>query len=189
MSGLEQYGTLVYDFRGVFFAEPYSTAIMAELQRRGIPFVVDVEGLVRQLGETRRSDGSEQWRIFYRLGEDTREAPPRARRVAVHEALGPKEQAQFDRLKQEIAGELDAGRLELTPFGRRAIARGEYATLGRALRGDATAEDVFRTRQFVSAFRDGVLDVQPPWTARFKRYVELQRQWDREQVAVFVAPV
>jgi hypothetical protein len=189
MDGLEQYGTLLYDFHGVFFAEPYSTAIMAELQRRGIPFVVDVEGLVRQLGETRRYDGNAQWRIFYRYGEDTRVTPRGARRVAYHQGLGPNEQAQFDRLRDQIAGELRAGRLELTPSGRRAIARGQYATLGRALSGDATADDVFRSRQFVSAYRDGVLDLKPPWTARFKRYVELQRRFDLEEVAIYVAPI
>jgi hypothetical protein len=190
MDGLEQYGPLLYDFRGVVFAEPYSTAIMAELQRRGIPFYVDVEGLVRQLGEERRYDGTNaQNRIFYRWGEDAGETPPGAVRVANHHGLGYQEHYQFNRLKEQIADELRAGRLKLTPKGERAIARGEYGTLARALRGDATAEEVFRSRQFVSAFRDGVLDVKPPWTARFRRYVELQRQWDREEVAIFVAPI
>ena len=51
------------------------------------------------------------------------------------------------------------------------------------------AADVFKSRQFTSGFEDGALDVQPPWTARFKRYVELQRKWDREEVAVFIAPI
>jgi hypothetical protein len=174
----------------VFFAEPYSTAIMAELQRRGVPFYVDVEGLVRQLGEERRYDGTKaRNRIFYRWGEDAGETPPGAVRIANHHGLGYQEHYQFNQLKEQIADELRAGRLKLTPFGEREIARGEYAVLARALRGEATADEVFRTRQFGAAFRDGVLDVRPPWTARFRRYVELQRKWDREEVAVFVAPI
>ena len=88
LGGLDQYGTLLYDFRGVQFAEPYSTAIMAELQRRGVPFVVDVNGLVRQLGENRRYDGHQREvpdLLPHRPGHvrpaaerDARRVPPRA---------------------------------------------------------------------------------------------------------------
>ena len=190
LGGLNHYGTLLYDFRGVQFAEPYSTAIMAELQRRDVPFVVDIDGLVRQLGENRRFDGTNaEYRIFYRIGEDTLETPPNATRVAFHHGLGLKEAYQMSRLKAQIADEMRAGRLQLTDFGRTAIAQGRYAVLAAGLRGDVTAEDVFTARQFTSGFEDGVLDVKPPWTARFRRYVELQRRWDHEEVAVFVAPI
>jgi hypothetical protein len=190
MGGVEQYGPLLYDFRGVQFAEPYSTAIMAELQHRGIPFVVDVDGLVRQLGEHRRFDGTNaRNRIFYRIGEETLDTPPNATRVAYHHGLGIDEHYQMSRLKEQIADEMNAGRLRLTPFGEAAIANGQYAVLAAGLRGEASAEEVFRSRQFTSGFKEGVLDVRPPWTARFTRYVELQRKWDREEVAVFVAPL
>jgi hypothetical protein len=190
MDGLEQYGPLLYDFSGVFFAEPYSTPIMAELQRRGIPFVVDVEGLVRQLGEERRYDGTNaRYRIFYRWGEDAENTPPGATRIANHHALGVQEHYQFSRIKEQIADAVRAGQVRLTPKGERAVRSGEYQVLARALRGDASADDVFRSRQFVSAFRDGIIAVQPPLTARFRRYVELQRKWDKEEVAIFVAPL
>ena len=190
LGGLNHYGTLLYDFRGVQFAEPYSTAIMAELQRRGVPFVVDIDGLVRQLGENRRFNGTNaQYRIFYRIGEDTLETPPNATRVAFHHGLGLKEAYQMNRLKTQIADEMQAGRLHLTDFGRTAIAEGKYAVLAAGLRGDVSAEDVFKARQFTSGFEDGVLDVKPPWTARFRRYVTLQRKWDHEEVAVFIAPI
>jgi hypothetical protein len=174
----------------VFFAEPYSTPIMAELQRRGIPFVVDVEGLVRQLGEERRYDGTNaRYRIFYRWGEDAENTPPGATRIANHHALGVQEHYQFSRVKEQIADAVRAGQVRLTPKGERAVRSGEYQVLARALRGDASADDVFRSRQFVSAFRDGIIAVQPPLTARFRRYVELQRKWDKEEVAIFVAPL
>ncbi len=190
LGGLKGYGTLLYDFHNVQFAEPYSTAIMAELQRRGVPFVVDVPGLVRQLGENRRYDGTNaRYRILYRIGEDTLDPPPSLTEVAFHHGLGMKEHAQMNRLKAEIADEMDAGRLKLTAFGRAAIAQGRYAVLAAGLRGDASAADVFKSRQFTSGFEDGVLDVKPPWTARFKRYVTLQREWDRAEVAVYVAPI
>jgi hypothetical protein len=190
LNGLEQYAPLLYDFTGVQFAEPYSTAIMAELQRREIPFYVDVEGLVRQLGESRRYNGANaRYRIFYRIGENSLSTPAGAKRVAFHHALGFDEHYQFSRVKEDIARELTDGNLRLTPFGRRAIARGDYAVLAAGLRGEASAEDVFKARQFVSGFREGVLDVKPPLTSKFTRYVELQRRWDREEVAVFVAPI
>jgi hypothetical protein len=103
--------------------------------------------------------------------------------------LGLKEAYQMSRLKEQIAEEMEAGRLQLTDFGRAAIAQGRYAVLAAGLRGEVTPEQVFKTRQFTSGFEDGVLDVKPPWTARFKRYVELQRKWDHEEVAVFIAPI
>jgi hypothetical protein len=188
--GLKGYGTLLYDFSGVQFAEPYSTAIMAELQRRGVPFVVDVDGLVRQLGDDRRYDGTNaRYRIFYRIGEEALETPANARRVAFHHGLDINEQYEMSRLKAQIADEMQAGRLQLTPFGRAALADGTFTVLAAGLRGDATAEDVFKSRQFTPGFENGILDIKPPWTARFRRYVELQRKFDREEVAVFVAPI
>jgi hypothetical protein len=40
--------------------EPYSSAIMAQLQERGIEFRVDLDQMVRHLGPSRRADGTEK---------------------------------------------------------------------------------------------------------------------------------
>jgi hypothetical protein len=88
LGGLNHYGTLLYDFRGVQFAEPYSTAIMAELQRRDVPFVVDINGPCASSQDQRYDGTNAHYRIFYRI-EKTRwrlrrtrpesKVPPRSR--------------------------------------------------------------------------------------------------------------
>lgn len=48
--------------------EPYSSAIMAQLVDRGVEFRVDQEVMVRQLGPSRRADGSERAVVSQRQG-------------------------------------------------------------------------------------------------------------------------
>ena len=50
---------VVYDVSNVRVFEPYSSAVMMRLQELGIEFRVTDEGMVRQLGESRRADGTE----------------------------------------------------------------------------------------------------------------------------------
>ena len=47
-------GPYLIDHLYVGFADPYSVALIAEMQRRGVPFVTAVPSLARQYGENRR---------------------------------------------------------------------------------------------------------------------------------------
>ena len=55
---------VVYDISNVRVFEPYSSAMMMRLQELGIEFRVTDEGMVRQLGDARRADGTERTRVF-----------------------------------------------------------------------------------------------------------------------------
>ena len=79
---LEGTGTVFVDLEGIVFAEPYSWALMAELARRDIPFLVAGDGDVRQVGDNRRFDGGADVRLFYRTGPEAEVVPPGATRVA-----------------------------------------------------------------------------------------------------------
>jgi hypothetical protein len=48
-----------YDVANVRIYEPYSSAVQLELRERGVEFRISPEFLVRQLGESRRADGTE----------------------------------------------------------------------------------------------------------------------------------
>jgi hypothetical protein len=82
---LEGRGTVLYDPSPLLFAEPYSGMTFAEMQDRGIPFVFDDEGFIRQFGEGRRNDGDAVLRLWQVEGSAALEVPPGAERVALTE--------------------------------------------------------------------------------------------------------
>jgi hypothetical protein len=90
LGSLEGRGTVLYDDSALLFAEPFSGMTFAEMQDRGIPFVVENEGLIRQFGESRRHDGTADLRLWQVQGDDAREVPPGAERLSYVETdVGP----------------------------------------------------------------------------------------------------
>lgn len=81
LGSLEGRGPVLWDSELVF-AEPFSGLVFAELQDRGIPFLVGDEVDVRQLGEGRRDDGSARLRLWEVVGPGARVVPDGAERVA-----------------------------------------------------------------------------------------------------------
>jgi hypothetical protein len=67
---LRSVAPVVYDTSNLRVFEPYSTAVMMELQELGIEFRVDDEVMVRQLGPSRRADGTEQATVFQLEGSE-----------------------------------------------------------------------------------------------------------------------
>ena len=90
LDALEGRGTVLYDPSLLLFAEPFSGMTFAEMQDRGIPFVFDDEGMVRQFGEGRRHDGSADLRMWQVEGAAALTVPPGVERVALAErSSGP----------------------------------------------------------------------------------------------------
>lgn len=83
-----------YDVANLRPFEPYSTAIMMDLQARGIEFRVTEEGMIRQLGEGRRADGSEPARLFQLQGEEAIRYDGPACRIAMASDLPPELEAE-----------------------------------------------------------------------------------------------
>jgi hypothetical protein len=79
---LEGRGTLLVEIEGLRLYEPYSTPLMLELERRGIPFVVDHPWSVRQVGEGRRFDGDADAVVYIADGPAAEQPRPGAERVA-----------------------------------------------------------------------------------------------------------
>jgi hypothetical protein len=81
-------GPLLTDFSNAFFLEPYSTPLLAQLQRSDVKFVTDDETQVRQVGPVRRYDGhNARARIAYRQGTAATVTPPGWHRIAFHPGL------------------------------------------------------------------------------------------------------
>lgn len=107
LGGLEGQGVVYVDTTDEPFLDNVSAAVMAELQRRGIEFVVGPEWLVRQMGEGRRSTGNEARSIVLPRDEAALVLPEGARREALVTVLTPDEQAELATLREQQAmGEL-----------------------------------------------------------------------------------
>ena len=99
---------VVYDMSNVRVFEPYSSAIMMRLQELGIEFRTTDEGMVRQLGDARRADGTERTRVFQLEGRSAIDYAGDACRIAIASALDPADEARARRDADTIvAGVVD----------------------------------------------------------------------------------
>ena len=83
LGALEGIGTVWYSAEGLPYNDNYAVSVLAELQRRGIPFVVDLPGFVRQFGDDREYRGDADVKMVLRWGPDALETPDGWDRVAL----------------------------------------------------------------------------------------------------------
>jgi hypothetical protein len=159
----------------------FGPAVMRELQRRGVPFVVR-SGL-DQLGSHRRDNGTARARLTVRTGDEALTTPPGARRVAVHRGLTTEEHAELRDLTRRVQQLGRAGGIRLNERGKAVVA--ELAK-GSALPPPDTDDLV---AQALDLYRSDVLALNREWRARFARYDDLQARWDNETVALFLGPI
>ena len=185
MAALEDVGPILVDFDGIRFAEPYSGPVMAELQRRGIPFFVDDPGLVRQLGDARELDGDAQ-RLIFRDGDRADDAPAGAERVVHVTGLDTDDQRELDDLEAAIGDHLATEGLALRPDAELSdLARGAVD----ALPDPAAVEQLFRFRILVELVEDDLVDISADGEDRFARYAELQQRSDDGSLSLYLAPL
>ena len=190
MGSLEGRGPVLID--GLFragFADPYGAAVVAELQRRGIPFVARDPVLVRQYGPTRRFNAhNANAALQLRTGADTGDAPSGNRRVARGEGFPAADQRELSQLEAQIGKYVEQGQLRLTPRGQAELDAGNLPNLAQVQAGVLGPRALFDSRELDVMIQDHFLALRQPWTARFERYAELQRDHDRKTVALFLGP-
>jgi hypothetical protein len=161
-------GTVLFDAGGLRFAEPFTAPVMSAMQQRGIHFVLDEEGLVRQMGEGRRYEGHADVLVYVREGPEALIVPPGAERVAFDAGLPPEAQAELSGLFEELTKSLTEGAWESLA-----------ASVGDDVGVGELAERAWR----------GEVDLEPLLGDRAERYIDLQRRWDGWGVAVFATPL
>jgi hypothetical protein len=127
---------LVYDTSEVRVYEPFSSAVMMRLQELGIEFRVTDDGMVRQLGEHRRADGTETTTVFQLEGVFALLYDGPACRVASASALDPDEEAAARAAADELTVAMTKGRFEFD-FGR--LDEESAGLVEAASRGDGAA--------------------------------------------------
>jgi len=174
------------------FGDPYSSAVMASLQRRGVSFVVADDGLVqpRHLGPARESTGDDADQVLtIAHGDEIAAGPAGARRVAVHEALSPAERRELTRLERQIRSFIADGRLRLNEQGRAALDDGALPLLEADDGESVDPDSLLRSLELSRLVRDDLLVLDDAWAARFDRYVSLQEEWDADTVALYLGPL
>ena len=100
---LQGMGTIWVDTSNTPVFDNYDAALMLELQRRGVPFVVDEPGLVRQMGEARRYDGQPAVHLWLVRGRSALLPVADGERVAVASTLSDEEVAELEELGRRIS--------------------------------------------------------------------------------------
>ncbi len=155
-------------------------ALLFELQRHGIDFVVDEKSLVAQLGTERRFDGANARTTLTVVGGDAAAHPPEgARRIAYAPALDPAERRIMLRLGLQVESRLRA--LHHTPLNRSALDRSPapgsaMKTARRAEQGDQAA--------LGNLVRQGLVDNRAFGRVDIRRWADLSGRWQNETVAV-----
>jgi hypothetical protein len=188
LGGLDRRGPYLFDVSGLRFAEPYSTTVMAELQRRGIEFVVDDSGMVHQLGPSRRRTGRVAGRLFLREADAAFEPQPGARLVSRVSGLTAPQHDELVRLQGDVRAAVAREGLRLNHRGRDATKVKELATFAAA-RGAAVhdADTIVYSGELTLAVREHLLVFPDAATRRLlERYVSLQERWSKQTVALFV---
>lgn len=139
LEALRDVQPVLYDVSNVRFLEPYSSTVMMWLQEADIEFRVEDEGMIRQLGESRRADGDEPARIFQLEGADAVLYDGPACVVALTSALTEAEDGVAVEQAEQIAGELADGTIVVDPAVRDGLDDETVALLDATESGDPTA--------------------------------------------------
>ncbi|MCU1427965.1 MAG: hypothetical protein JWL83_1965 [Actinomycetia bacterium] len=172
------------------FNDPYGPAVMAELARRNIPFVVD-KATARQVGNARRlTEMTARALLLIRVGEQALHPPSAGgRRIAYHDPLRRSQRAEMVRLRDAIRVHLERDGLRLNERGLAARRRRELPFLDNVLLPGRTDPGPLIGAHFLAPLVQHDYLVHDAWTSRVDRYVELQARSDNETVALYLTPV
>jgi hypothetical protein len=103
--------------------EPYSAAVVLELERNGVDVVFDDDGFVRQMGPAREADGTETHQVLVVEGRDP-VLPAGAEVIARVDGLSTDGEQALADARRQVERRLEAGDVRLTELGRAAADRG-----------------------------------------------------------------
>jgi len=98
MGPLEGIGTVWLNTTRTPAFDNFDAAVMLELQRRNVPFVVDEPGLVRQVGNDRRLAGNADVQLYLVRGREVLHPPEGTDRVAIAVSMSNDEFAELTEL-------------------------------------------------------------------------------------------
>lgn len=191
MGPLEGSGPLLVDGVYTRLASPWAEPVIAELQRRGVAFVVAANGLVGQFGTARRFNGrNARASLTLATGDGTEVPPPGGRRVARYDALSAGERRELAALEASVIAYFSGNGVHLDPRGASALRHGRLPVLRQQLaRGTVDPRELIRFGELLTMVRGRMLAVPAPWERRLERYRALRSRFTDLTVALFVTPL
>ena len=178
-----------FDTRGLRYLEPYSAAVMSALQQADVDFRVDEPGLVRQVGDARRSTGDEGVRLYLREGREALTVAAGAERIAFTSPLMPAEIDELLAGEAAMVDEIALMGVVLSPSGADAAAAGSFGlTVDEILQASFDAPAFVGSGLAARLVTAGALELDPAVSASFVRTSELRNRAGTTTVAVFVEP-
>ncbi len=188
MDAVEGKGTVLFDVSGLQVFQGYTTPLQAELQRRGIPFVVGNDpSIFRQLGDNRRDNGQADVRLFLKQGQAARAPQPGATRIALVDGVPADQRRELDDAWGAVQTLIRDHGLQLRPEADAAAPGSPEAAAAQAI--TAAPHAVPDPDLLFAAIQANLLDQSPDERAAFVRWASLQQQADNLVVAAFLAPV
>ena len=188
MDAVEGKGTVLFDVSGLQVFQGYTTPLQAELQRRGIPFVVGNDpSIFRQLGDNRRDNGQADVRLFLKQGQAARAPQPGATRIALVDGVPADQRRELDDAWGAVQTLIRDHGLQLRPEADAAAPGSPEAAAAQAITEAPHA--VPDPDLLFAAIQANLLDQSPDERAAFVRWASLQQQADNLVVAAFLAPV
>jgi hypothetical protein len=193
LADLKGHGPLLVDDLFRTFADPHGPSVLAALQADGVDFVARDATLVAQLGPNRRFNGTNaKQALLLRTGDAALSTPPGARRVGFGQGLSSRDRRELLDLQTQLAAYLRQHGVPLNARGTAELHRGQLPGLTRLASHLGPGVDptpLFPSRDLLTLIQHHDLTLDPTWSHRFQRYADLQHQWDRATVALFLAPI
>lgn len=187
LAELEDRGTVLVTFEAQPYGEPFSGPLLAELGRRGVDFVRDAPGGVRQLGPRRAHDGDADAKVIVRWGSAALDGPQGTRRVALASVLTDDETDTWLRLRARLERAIDRGDVALTAAGAAAARRGELGPPTEDGERDPVPLGLLApSTLFTEALDEGWVRVRGVSSGDLERWVELTPELASGTVAVWL---
>jgi hypothetical protein len=172
-----------YDVSNLRVYEPFSSAIMMELQHLGIEFRVSNEIMIRHLGESRRARGDEPV-VFQLEGAAALDYDGPACRIAQSSQVRGAQGVAAAATRQTAIDALTSG--EVVVVDGSSLDAGASAQLGAALDGDVSAaRGLVDTGQLGVWVRDGTVEVPGTDVSSFADALDLVGLWAGTTYALF----
>jgi len=136
---LDAVDPVLFDIGNLRPFEPYSSTMMMTMQDMDIEFRVDDEGMVRQLGESRRADGSEGARVFQLQGPEAILYGGDACLIGLASQLSPADEGIAIEQADQLVERLVQGSFGVSEDALAEASEQQIADLDAALGGDRDA--------------------------------------------------
>ncbi len=158
LDSLRDHQPILYRTDNLRVFEPYSSAVMMRMQEMGIEFRVTDPGMVRQLGNGRRSDGNEAVEVFQLESVDAMRYDGPACRLAYTSLVTGDAAERAERAANWASEALRSG--DIAPLDSADLVPADAAMLAAAASGDDEAvTDLVYRKGLSRLLADGSLEV------------------------------